>query len=545
MIGIAGIPGKRTSLRAMRGERSGLNPRIRMFSRHNERSLRIFAECIRRRARYGSMPRRRAEPHIHPNPSDHRLSVSMTAPGAEHQPLRIAIVGAGPAAFYAADYITKQKDLHAEIDMFDRLPTPFGLVRGGVAPDHQSIKNVVRVYHKIAQRPGFRFFGNVCFGADVTVDDLRRHYHQIFYATGAQTDRALGIPGEDLYGSRSATEFVAWYNGHPDYRHLEFDLSVRSAAVIGVGNVAIDVARILCRTPEELAATDIADHALERLRESRIREVHILGRRGPVQAAFTPPEAKELGVLEGADAIVRPEEAALDPLSEDVLASAGRRVRRNVEIVQGFAERSPLGKPKRLHIRFLVSPTEIVGDDAGRVSALRIVHNELRQTDDGALRPRPTDRFETIPAGLIFRSVGYRGVPLQDVPFDEARHIIPNDRGRVIDPATGQPMPGEYAGGWIKRGPSGVIGTNKADSVETATCMLEDVRNGTLLRPETPTAEAAERMIRSHCPDYFSYEDWMRLDELEIARGQKAGRPRIKFTSAEAMRAALNGAAAA
>ncbi len=464
----------------------------------------------------------------------------MTASGAENQPLRIAIVGAGPAAFYAADHMTKQKDLHVEIDMFDRLPTPFGLVRGGVAPDHQSIKNVVRVYHKIASKPGFRFFGNVCFGPEITVEDLRRHYHQIFYATGAQTDRSLGIPGEDLQGSHSATEFVAWYNGHPDYRRLEFDLSVSSAVVIGVGNVAIDVARILCRTPEELAATDIADHALEQLRESRIREVHILGRRGPVQAAFTPPEAKELGVLEGADAIVRPEEAALDPLSEEVLASAGRRVRRNVEIVQGFAEGSPSGKPKRLHIRFLVSPTEIVGDEAGRVSALRIVRNELRQTDDGRLRPHPVDRFETIPAGLVFRSVGYRGVPLAGVPFDEAQHIIPNEQGRVTDPATGQPVTGEYAGGWIKRGPSGVIGTNKADSVETGNCMLEDVRSGALLRPEAPSAEAAERMIRSRCPGYFSYEDWMRLDELEIARGQEAGRPRVKFTSAEAMRAALN-----
>lgn len=464
----------------------------------------------------------------------------MTASGAENQPLRIAIVGAGPAAFYAADHMTKQKDLHVEIDMFDRLPTPFGLVRGGVAPDHQSIKNVVRVYHKIASKPGFRFFGNVCFGPEITVEDLRRHYHQIFYATGAQTDRSLGIPGEDLQGSHSATEFVAWYNGHPDYRRLEFDLSVSSAVVIGVGNVAIDVARILCRTPEELAATDIADHALEQLRESRIREVHMLGRRGPVQAAFTPPEAKELGALEGADAIVRPEEVALDPLSEEVLASAGRRVRRNVEIVQGFAEGSPSGKPKRLHIRFLVSPTEIVGDEAGRVSALRIVRNELRQTDDGRLRPHPVDRFETIPAGLVFRSVGYRGVPLAGVPFDEAQHIIPNEQGRVTDPATGQPVTGEYAGGWIKRGPSGVIGTNKADSVETANCMLEDVRSGALLRPEAPSAEAAECMIRSRCPGYFSYEDWMRLDELEIVRGQEAGRPRIKFTSAEAMRAALN-----
>ena len=235
--------------------------------------------------------------------------------------------------------------------------------------------------------PGSVFFGNVCFGSDVTRADLQRHYHQIFYATGAQTDRSLGIPGEDLHGSHSATEFVAWYNGHPDYRHLEFDLSAKSVVVIGVGNVAIDVARILCRTPAELSATDIADHALERLRESQVREVHVLGRRGPLQAAFTPPEVKELGTLEGADAIVRPEEATLDPLSEEALASAGRSTRRNVEIVQGFAERSPSGKPKGLHIRFLVSPTEIIGDEAGRVSAIRVVHNELHRSEKRTSAP--------------------------------------------------------------------------------------------------------------------------------------------------------------
>ncbi len=470
-------------------------------------------------------------------------STSMKTPGTADQPLRIAVVGAGPAAFYAADYLLKQPDLHVEIDMFDRLPTPFGLVRGGVAPDHQNIKNVTRVYHKIASRPGFRFFGNVCFGPDMTRADLQRHYHQIFYATGAQTDRSLGIPGEDLHGSHSATEFVAWYNGHPDYRHLEFDLSAKSVAVIGVGNVAIDVARILCRTPAELSTTDIADHALERLRESQVREVHVLGRRGPLQAAFTPPEVKELGTLEGADAIVRPEEAALDPLSEEALASAGRGTRRNVEIVQGFAERSPSGKPKGLHIRFLVSPTEIIGDEAGRVSAIRVVHNELHRSENGRLRPRATDRFETIPAGLIFRSVGYQGVPLVDVPFDEAWNVIPNEQGRVVDPATRKHVTGEYAGGWIKRGPSGVIGTNKADSVETATCMLEDVRNGILLCPEAPSAEEAERMIRTRCRNYFSYEDWVRLDELETARGKESGRPRVKFTSVDAMREALEGAA--
>ena len=269
----------------------------------------------------------------------------------------------------------------------------------------------------------------------------------------------------------------------------------------------------------------------------------MLGRRGPLQAAFTPPEVKELGTLEGADAIVRPEEATLDPLSEEALASASRGIRRNVQIVRGFAECSPSGKAKRLHIRFLVSPTEIVGDNAGRVAEIRVVHNELHRSENGRLSPRATDRFETIPAGLIFRSVGYRGVPLTDVPFDEQRNVIPNEQGRVVDLATRKHATGEYAGGWIKRGPSGVIGTNKADSLETATCMLEDVRNGILLCPEAPSAEEAERTIRNRCRDYFSYEDWMRLDELETARGKEAGRPRVKFTSVEAMREALEGTA--
>ncbi|MEX0601107.1 MAG: FAD-dependent oxidoreductase, partial [Rhodothermales bacterium] len=275
----------------------------------------------------------------------------MTIPGTEDQPLRVAIIGAGPAAFYAADYLLKQDDLSVEVDMFDRLPTPFGLVRGGVAPDHQNIKNVARVFHKTALKPGFRFFGNVEFGTDILLEDLRAHYHQIFYATGAQTDRSLGIPGEELDGSHSATEFVAWYNGHPDYRHLEFDLSAEKVVVVGVGNVAVDVARILCRTPEELAQTDIADYALDALRESNVQDVYMLGRRGPLQAAFTPPEVKELGEMEDADVVVLPDEAELDALSAEDLDAADRNTRRNVEIVQEFAARRPEGKPNRLHIR--------------------------------------------------------------------------------------------------------------------------------------------------------------------------------------------------
>jgi ferredoxin--NADP+ reductase len=463
----------------------------------------------------------------------------MKVPGTEDTPLRVAIIGAGPAAFYAADHLLKQSDVHVQIDMFDRLPTPFGLVRGGVAPDHQNIKNVTRVFHKTAQQPGFRFFGNVEFGSDLLLDDLRRHYHQIFYATGAQTDRSLGIPGEDLAGSHSATEFVAWYNGHPDYRHFAFDLSAERVAVVGIGNVAVDVARILCRTPEELAATDITDYAFDALSQSRVREVHMLGRRGPLQAAFTPPEVKELGEMEDADARVLPEEADLDPLSLEDLQEADRNARRNVEIVQKFAAREPAGKSRRLFIRFLVSPVEILGEAEGRVTGIRLVRNELYRGGNGRLRPRAVDSYEELPVQLVFRSVGYEGVPLAEVPFNEDWNVILNDCGRVLDVAKRRHVVGEYVGGWIKRGPSGVIGTNKADAVETVACMLEDLKAGAVLDPPEPTVEAAERMIRDRQPEYFSYEDWMRIDEMETELGKDCGRPRVKFTSVAEMRRAL------
>lgn len=457
----------------------------------------------------------------------------------EDRPLRIAIIGAGPAAFYAADHLMKQDGPVIEVDMFDRLPTPFGLVRGGVAPDHQKIKNVSRVFHKTALQPGFRFFGNVEFGTDITLEDLHRHYHMIVYATGAQTDRSIGIPGEDLDGSHSATEFVAWYNGHPDYRHLEFDLSAEAVAIIGVGNVAVDVARILCRTPEELATTDIADYALEALRESKVREVHMLGRRGPVQAAFTPPEVKELGELEDADCLVPPEEVELDAESKADLEEADRNTVRNVEIVQEFAQMQPTGKPRRLNIRFLVSPIEILGNSDGRVIGIRLVRNELYRNNKGRLRPRSTDEHEELPVGLVFRSVGYEGVPLPDVPFNDDWNVILNDAGRVLDSKTRKHMVGEYACGWIKRGPTGVIGTNKSDALETVHAMLEDLESGLTLDPPEPSAEVAEALIRERQPRYFSYQDWCRLDELEVERGQELGRPRVKFTSVDAMWEAL------
>ena len=461
-------------------------------------------------------------------------------PGTAARPLRVAIVGAGPTGFYAADQLLRQEGLVVEIDMFDRVPTPFGLVRYGVAPDHQKIKAVTAAFDKVASHPRFRFYGCVELGKHLSVDDLRAHYHQIFYATGAQTDRRMGIPGEDLKGSHPATEFVAWYNGHPDYQDHQFDLSAQRVAVVGVGNVAIDVARILCRTPEELAVTDISEQAFEALRHSAVKEVYLLGRRGPAQAAFTNPEVKELGELKGADVVVDPREVALDPLSRAALArTPDRATTKKVEILQSYAGRTPTGKARQLVIRFLVSPVELVGNDAGEVTAIKLVRNELYETPTGTLQPRATEQFETLPVELVFRSVGYRGVPLPGVPFNDKWGVILNQKGRVLDAVSNLPALGEYTGGWIKRGPSGVIGTNKPDAAETVLCMMDDLAAGAILQPPAPSAAAADALVRSRQPQCLSYGDWRVLDRLEIERGRALGRPRVKLTRLEEIAAAL------
>jgi ferredoxin--NADP+ reductase len=462
----------------------------------------------------------------------------MTELGTESTPLRVAIIGAGPAGFYTAERLFKAKDLKIEVDMYDRLPTPYGLVRAGVAPDHPKIKSVTKIFDRVASNPGFRFFGNVTIGKDLTVADLEDHYHQIVYTTGAQTDRHLNIPGIDLEGSHAATEFVAWYNGHPDYRDREFDLSVKSAAVVGIGNVALDVARILLRAPEELAKTDIADYALEALQASDIKDVYVLGRRGPAQGKFTSPELKELGEMELAEVMVRRDEAELDELSEASLAQADRGTLRQVEIIQDYAKQESQGKPRRLHLRFLVSPTELIGDENGHVAAMKLVHNVLYKTDAGTLRPRSTDQEETIDVGLVFRAVGYRGVPIPGVPFNDDWGVIMNVKGRVVDAKTHETKIGHYTAGWIKRGPSGVIGTNKPDAAETAELMLADAGEGQVLQPTQAGAEAAEAMVRAHKPDYFTYDDWLHLNQLEVEHGEAVGRPRIKFTEVSKMVAA-------
>jgi ferredoxin--NADP+ reductase len=462
----------------------------------------------------------------------------MAQVGTDTQPLRVAIFGSGPAAFYAAEHLFKQKNLVIEVDMFDRLPTPFGLVRGGVAPDHLKIKTVTKVFDGIASNPRFRFFGNVEFGKDVKLAELKEYYHQILYATGAQTDRRMGIPGEDLRGSNPATEFVAWYNGHPDYRHHEWNLSVERAAVVGVGNVAIDVARLLCLTRDELWESDAADYAVEALSHSHIKEVYLLGRRGPAQAAFSNPEIKELGELADADIVTRADETKLDDLSAASIAD-DRMSKAKVEILQGYTIERSLTRPRRLYLRFLVSPVELYGDENGNVMKMRLVRNTLVPTEAGSLAAKATDQFEEIEVGLVFRSVGYRGVPLPDVSFNDRWGVILNQMGRVLDAETKQPRVGEYCSGWIKRGPSGVVGTNKPDSVETVTCMLEDLQNGSILNPSRPDAASIGKLVCERKPDFFSYADWRRLDQMELEKGKAIGRPRLKFTSVAEMKMAL------
>lgn len=455
------------------------------------------------------------------------------------QALRVAIIGSGPSGFYAAEYLLKSSGLPVYVDMFDRLPTPYGLVRGGVAPDHQKIKSVTKVYEKIAAHPNFRFFGNVEFGRDLTLNDLPAHYHAVIYAVGAQTDKALGIPGEDLPGSHAATDFVGWYNGHPDYRHLQFDLSQERVAVIGVGNVAMDVTRILASSYEELAVTDIADYALEALRYSRVREIYLLGRRGAAQAAFTNPEIKELGELAEADLIVDPAEVALDELSRAWLASphAEPKHAKNVELLKGFATRPPQNKPKRVIVRFLVSPLRI--DGQGCVEQLTLTRNVLVAAPDGDVKARATDQTETLPVGLVFRSVGYTGVALPDVPFDSKRGVIPNDHGRVLEGDA--PLTGQYAVGWIKRGASGIIGTNKPDSIETAKLLIEDAAAGRLWQPTQP-AGRVDALLSQRGVRFTTFADWLRIDALEVSAGEAQGRPRVKFTQVEEMLAALDAA---
>jgi ferredoxin/flavodoxin---NADP+ reductase len=432
-------------------------------------------------------------------------------------PIRVAVVGSGPAGFYAADALLRSEEPPVAVDVIDRLPTPWGLVRLGVAPDHENIKAVSRAFEKTAARPGFRFFGNVEVGSTVSHPELLAIYDAVVYTVGAQTDRRLGIPGEDLPGSWPATAFVAWYNGHPDFQDLDFDLDCERVVVIGNGNVAIDCARMLALTADELAPTDTTHEAVRAICASRVAEILMLGRRGPVQAAFTPPELKELGEMAGAEPIVDPADLVLDPASAAELEADRERARRNLELLEQYAARPPEGKPRRIVLRFLTSPVAIVGTD--RVEAVEVVRNELVE-DGGRLVARPTGETEVIPAGLVLRSVGYKGIALPDVPFDERSGTIPNDRGRVLGAER------VYAAGWIKRGPSGVIGTNKKDAAETVDCLLDDARAGRL---RAGSDGSLEQLLTDKGVDFVDYAGWQAIDAAERAAGEPLGRPRVKL----------------
>lgn len=459
--------------------------------------------------------------------------------------LKIAIVGAGPAGFFATEALLKAGGGPVAVDLFNRLPAPYGLVRDGVAPDHQAIKSVARVYRKLLEREEVRYFGAVKLGTDVKVEELRAAYDQIVYAMGAQSGRRLGVPGEDLDGSRDATGFVGWYNGHPEYRDASFDLDCERAVVVGNGNVAIDVARILVRSPDRLAETDIADHALEALRRSRVREVVVLGRRGPAQASFTNPELREFGRLAGVSAVAEADELELDAASREMVE--GDRVRtRNMATLDGYAGTTPQPGDRIVRFRFFLSPVEILGRE-GRTTGVRAEATRLEEQDDGWLRAVGTGEFETFPCGLALRSVGYRGVAVPGVPFDERSGTVPNEGGRVLG-ADGRPVAGEYVVGWAKRGPSGVIGTNKADATETVAAMREDreadvfAGSGSGSRGDSAGEPAGVAggagvvaLLRERGVRWVDKAGWSRLDAVETAAGEAQGRPRVKLCSVDEM----------
>jgi ferredoxin/flavodoxin---NADP+ reductase len=443
--------------------------------------------------------------------------------------LRVAVVGSGPAAFYTADFLLRDKTAHVEVDMFERLPTPFGLVRFGVAPDHQSIKRVIAAFERIANHPSYRFFGNVEVGRDLPIELLLAEYHAVVFATGSATDKRLGIAGEDLPGSAPATAFVGWYNGHPDFQAEHFDLSTERAVVVGMGNVAMDVARTLVRSPSELADSDITHSALNALHGSAVREVVLLGRRGIAQAAFEQSELSDIAEL--ADVAVSID-GDLPSVELDALSPAARK---NVEYLWKLAAAPPKHAARRVRLRFQSSPVEILGVE--RVTGVRLEHNRLTAGADGSVSARGSGSFDEIPCGLVLRSIGYRGVAIAGVPFDEARGVIPNEHGRILG-ADGHALPGLYVAGWIKRGPTGLVGTNKGDAKETVLSLLADARllhaTHAPCHPERIVHKLQELGVRA-----LSFADWQHLDLLEIEAGKARGKVREKLVSIEAMLTAL------
>ena len=427
-----------------------------------------------------------------------------------------------------------------EVDLFDRLPTPFGLVRGGVAPDHQNIKAVTRVFDKLAAQESFRFFGNVQVGRDLSVEELQEHYDQIVFATGNEAARRLGIPGEELSGVHSATEFVGWYNGHPDFRDRDFDFeSAERVIVIGNGNVAMDVTRILAKDPESLTATDIAEPALEALRKSRVKEILILGRRGPAQAAFTPKEIKEIGSLRCADLIVDPEDIELDAVTRQWMVDhETNRMKKNIDYLTETSRLSQAGADKRIELRMLVSPVEFRGSE-GRLTAVEIEKNELFESEDGTPRPRGTGVRTVEEIQMAFSAVGYRGIPIPGLPLDDRRGVLTNRDGRIVDPDSGEPVAGLYTSGWAKRGPTGLIGSNVADAKHTVEQMLEDLHDRRIQPAPKPQQQAIDSLLETRGVDRVTFDDWQRIDAMELDRGRERGKIREKFTRVGEMMSAL------
>ncbi|MGA1119327.1 MAG: FAD-dependent oxidoreductase [bacterium] len=444
---------------------------------------------------------------------------------------RVAIVGSGPAAFYSAMELLRHDDPMVSVDMLERLPTPYGLVRGGVAPDHEKIKSVTKIFERAAGHPRFRFFGNVEFGKDIQRLELLEHYHAVIYAFGSRTDRHLNIIGETLPGSHAATEFVGWYNGHPDYRHHQFDLTSKRVAIIGMGNVAIDCARILCQDPENLAKTDIAQHALEALRQSEVEEVFLIGRRGPVQAAFTPAEVRELLHLPKVDAVMRASDLELDDHSKEELSKASRNTKLNLEILQQIHDQGDRGNPRKLHLCFLISPTKIEGSE--KVEGLELVHNEIVK-EGGVLRAKATDEVMHLNVDKVFRSIGYMGEAIPGLPFDDRRGTLPNDQGQLLDGVDGKLLNQEYTAGWIKRGPSGVIGTNKQDATETVSRLKKNWQTSPTPQPKLVQHDLLD-LLKKKKIQFVSFEDWKKLDKFEIEQGQQNGKSRHKICEVQEM----------
>jgi ferredoxin/flavodoxin---NADP+ reductase len=438
---------------------------------------------------------------------------------------RIAVVGSGPAGLYAAAALASRDDVL--VDVIDRLPTPFGLVRYGVAPDHEKMKSVAATLRKVLEHDRVRFVGNVELGRDMSIDDVRRHYHAVIVANGAAVDRRLGIPGEDLPGSFSATEFVSWYSGHPDSALDKFALTAQTVVVIGVGNVAVDVARVLCKTADELRPTDVPDHVLAVLSHSQVRDVIVVGRRGPVQAKFTTKELRELGELANADVVVDPEDLQVDAASEETLARDAV-ARRNLDVLREWSQRDLSGRPRRLHIRFLLRPVAILGERV--VTGIEFARGRL----DGAGQAADTGQSLHQPAEMVLRSVGYRGIPTPGLPFDADRGVIPNAAGRVL--SDGVPIPGQYVAGWIKRGPTGIIGTNKQDANETVRGLLEDL--STLPAPEVADPDGILEALQERGVRVVKWEGWEAIEALEIASGRARGARQVKIAERELLLAA-------